>query len=506
MNSMTFQGVNPLTGENIGAEIAESTHADVTAMIERAESAKLHLAQSSPSERSALLHSIAGAIDTAKEELIAAAHLETALPIARLTGEIARTVVQIKAFAKMVESGLHLNPIIDLADPNFAPVARPDLRKSLQPFGVVAVFAASNFPFAFSVLGGDSASALAAGCPVVVKAHPSHPHTSALTYEAVSKGISAAGFSPDIFAIAQGTNPDITSWLAKDPLVTAIGFTGSEMVGRLLLKFSQERPIPIPVYAEMGSLNPVFITPSALIEGIETLAKTAMDSAMLGSGQFCTKPGILIVPATEKGDEFIAEVEKYLATLSVAPLLNKGIATRYSKAVEDLAKSPKLKTITGQESTHGFGVKPTVFITDWNEIETGLLEEHFGPTSVIIRAPYVDYLSVAQSLGGQLTATIHAQATQEESKLVDQLTQIAGRVIWNGFPTAVSVTAAQQHGGQWPASSTQTTSVGLDAIYRFVRPVAFQNFPDSQLPPALQNANPFGIMRTVNGEMSAKSI
>lgn len=506
MNSIAFQGVNPRTGESIGPKIAESTQADVTAMIKRAEDAKLHLAQSSPSERATLLRSIASAIDAAKDDLIATAHLETALPIARLTGEIARTVVQIEAFANMVERGLHLNPIIDLADPNFAPVARPDLRKFLQPYGVVTVFAASNFPFAFSVLGGDSASALAAGCPVVVKAHPSHPYTSALTFEAVGKGISAAGFSPDIFAIVQGANPDITSWLAKDSLVTAIGFTGSGMVGTLLLKFSQERPIPIPVYAEMGSLNPVFITPSALIEGIDTLAKAAMDSAMLGSGQFCTKPGILIVPATQQGDEFIAEVEKYLATLSVAPLLNKGIATRYNKAIDGLAKSPKLKTITGQETTNGFGVKPTVFITDWNDMESELLEEHFGPTSVIIRAPYLDYLSIAQCLEGQLTATIHAQATQEESKLVDQLTQIAGRVIWNGFPTAVSVTAAQQHGGQWPASSTQTTSVGLDAIYRFVRPVAFQNFPDAQLPPALQNANPFGIIRSVNGEKSAKAI
>jgi alpha-ketoglutaric semialdehyde dehydrogenase len=506
MSALTFQGKNPVTGENIGPSIAESTHADVTSAIARADSAKLVLAHSSPSSRSTLLRSIASAIDAAKEELIATAHLETALPIARLTGEVARTVIQIQAFATMVESGVHLDPVIDLADPNFAPVARPDLRKHNQSMGVVAVFAASNFPFAFSVLGGDSASALAAGCPVVVKAHPSHPHTSALTFEAVQKGITAAGFSSDIFSIAQGTNPEITGWLAKDPLVTAIGFTGSGLVGKLLLKFSQERPVPIPVFAEMGSLNPVFITTSALLKDVDALAKAAMDSAMLGSGQFCTKPGILIVPADEHGDAFIVEVEKYLAAISVAPLLNKAIATRFTTAIQELEKSSKIKAISGQESTQGFGVKPTVFVTDWKDIEEGLLEEHFGPTSVIIRAPYADFLDVAKSLEGQLTATIHTQSGDSVEPLVEQLTQLAGRVIWNGFPTAVSVTAAQHHGGQWPASSTQTTSVGLDAIYRFLRAVAFQNFPDAQLPPELQNANPLGIIRSVNGEKSSNAL
>ena len=506
MSRQTFQGVNPLTGENIGPAIVESTQSDVAAAIARADAAKTTLGQSSPKQRATLLRAIATAIDGAKDELIATAHAETALSLPRLTGEVARTVIQIKAFATMVETGVHLNPVIDLADPNFAPVARPDLRKANQPYGVVAVFAASNFPFAFSVLGGDSASALAAGCPIVVKAHPSHPFTSQLTYEAVTRGIKAAGFSPDIFAIVQGTNPEITSWLAKDPAVTGIGFTGSGLVGKLLLKFSQARPVPIPVYAEMGSLNPVFITPSALTSGEDVLAKAAMDSAMLGSGQFCTKPGILVVPADASGDAFIAEVEKYVATQQVAPLLNKGIATRYKDAIFKLRSSLGLNSLLGQENEAGFGVTPTIFVTEWGKAHSELLEEHFGPTSVIIRAPYTEFVAVAKSMEGQLTATIHATTSEEVSELVEQLTQLAGRVIWNGFPTAVSVTAAQHHGGQWPASSTQTTSVGLDAIYRFVRPVAFQNFPDSQLPPALQNSNPFAIERKVNGERSREEL
>ena len=506
--SNSFTAQNPATAQSVGNPIAEWDLVKTSAAIKAADSIKSKLSSTNPTQRAALLNAIADAIEEQKEKLAETANQETALPMPRLTGEVMRTVIQIRAFANLVKSGGHLLPIIDLADPNFLPVARPDLRKSQRPLGVVAVFAASNFPLAFSVAGGDTASALAAGCPVIVKAHPSHPNTSQLVYEAVIKGLTSQGLPKELFAIVQGVNPAITHWLAKAPEITAIGFTGSGMVGKLLLKLSQERDVPIPVYAEMGSLNPVFFTPGALNEKADELAKAAMDSALLGSGQFCTKPGIIIVADDAAGDKFISQVESYVASQKVGPLLNKGIASRFSDAISSLTKSKGLKVISGTNNSDGFGVTPTIFVVNWADVKNhhDLLEEHFGPTSVIIRAPFDQFLAVANAMEGQLTAALHAGAGENVKDLVAKLSELAGRVIWNGFPTAVSVTAAQNHGGQWPASSTHTTSVGLDALYRFVRPVVYQNFPDNQLPAELQNANPYGIERVVNGERSNKVI
>ena len=506
--SKTFTAQNPASGQSFGPEITEWDQTQTNNAIKAADAVKSKLAQTDPTKRAALLNAIADSIEAQKDKLAETAHQETALPMPRLTGEVMRTVIQIRSFAALVKKGGHLLPVIDLADANFQPVARPDLRKTQQPLGVVAVFAASNFPLAFSVAGGDTASALAAGCPVVVKAHPSHPNTSQLVYEAVVSAIVAQGLPKELFAIVQGTNPEITHWLAKAPEVTAIGFTGSGLVGKLLIKLAAEREVPIPVYAEMGSLNPVFFTPTALAEKADDLAKAAMDSALLGSGQFCTKPGIIIVPTDSNGDKFITQVKEHVAAQKVGPLLNKAIATRFTDSTGKLAKSAGLTVISGTNNADGFGVTPTIFIVDWADVKNhhDLLEEHFGPTSVIIRAPFDQFLTVAKAMEGQLTAALHAGATENVSELVNQLTQLAGRVIWNGFPTAVSVTAAQNHGGQWPASSTHTTSVGLDAIYRFVRPVVYQNFPDNQLPVQLQNANTYRIERVINGERSTKSI
>jgi len=506
--SKTFTAQNPVTAKPVGDEIAEWDLIQISAAIKAADSVKAKLEATNPTQRAALLNAIADAIEEQKEKLAEVANLETALPLPRLTGEVMRTVIQLRAFAALVKTGGHLLPIIDLADPNFLPVARPDLRKVQQPLGVVAVFAASNFPLAFSVAGGDTASALAAGCPVIVKAHPSHPNTSQLVYEAVIKGITSQGLPKELFSIVQGLNPEITHWLAKAPEITAIGFTGSGMVGKLLIKLSQERKVPIPVYAEMGSLNPVFFTPGALNEKADELAKAAMDSALLGSGQFCTKPGIMVVPDDAGGDKFIAQVQAYVAAQKVGPLLNKAITSRFNEAISSLSKSKEIKVITGTANTDGFGVTPTIFVVNWDDVKNNrdLLEEHFGPTSVIIRAPFTQFLSVAKLMEGQLGAALHAVAGENVKELVAQLSQIAGRVIWNGFSTSVSVTAAQNHGGQWPSSSTHTTSVGLDALFRFVRPVVYQNFPDNQLPAELQNANPYGVERVVNGVRSNKAI
>lgn len=506
--SKTFTAVNPATGQSVGGPIAEHSFEEVSAAIAAANKVKEIFASTTPTQRAALLNAIADSIESQKEKLAEISNQETALPIARVTGEVMRTVIQIRAFADLVKTGGHLLPIIDLADPNFQPVARPDLRKSLQPLGVVSIFAASNFPLAFSVAGGDTASALAAGCPVVVKAHPSHPNTCEMVYQAVVKAIVQQGLPKEIFTLVQGVNPEITHWLAKAPEITAIGFTGSGMVGKLLIKLAQEREVPIPVYAEMGSLNPVFFTPSVLAEKSEELAKAAMDSALLGSGQFCTKPGIIVVPNDGVGDKFIASVQSYIAEQKVGPLLNKGIATRFIEAISSISKTKGVKLLTGVNNPDGFGVTPTIFVVDWADVKNhdDLLEEHFGPTSVIIRAPFDQFLSIAKSMSGQLASAIHATSSDNVKDLVAALTQKAGRLIWNGFPTSVSVTAAQNHGGQWPASSSHTTSVGLDALFRFVRPVVYQGFPDSQLPAELQNSNPYGIERVVNGVRSNKVI
>lgn len=506
--SKTFTAVNPATGQVVGGPIAENNFEEVSAAIAAANKVKEKFAATTPTQRAALLNAIADSIESQKEKLADISNQETALPIARVTGEVMRTVIQIRAFAELVKTGGHLLPIIDLADPNFLPVARPDLRKSQQPLGVVSIFAASNFPLAFSVAGGDSASALAAGCPVVVKAHPSHPNTCEMVYQAVVKAITEQGLPKEIFTLVQGVNPEITHWLAKAPEVTAIGFTGSGMVGKLLIKLAQERQVPIPVYAEMGSLNPVFFTPAVLAEKSEELAKAAMDSALLGSGQFCTKPGIMVVPNDGAGDKFIASVQSYIADQKVGPLLNKGIATRFLDAISSISKANGVKLLTGTTNPDGFGVTPTIFVVDWADVKNhdDLLEEHFGPTSVIIRAPFDQYLSIAKSMSGQLASALHATAADNVKDLVAALTQKAGRLIWNGFPTSVSVTAAQNHGGQWPASSSHTTSVGLDSLFRFVRPVVYQSFPDNQLPAELQNSNPYGIERIINGVRSNKAI
>ena len=506
--SKTFTAVNPATGQAVGGPIAENNFEEVSAAMAAAHKVKEKFAATTPTQRAALLNAIADSIESQKEKLADISNQETALPIARVTGEVMRTVIQIRAFAELVKTGGHLLPIIDLADPNFLPVARPDLRKSQQPLGVVSIFAASNFPLAFSVAGGDSASALAAGCPVVVKAHPSHPNTCEMVYQAVVKAITEQGLPKEIFTLVQGVNPEITHWLAKAPEVTAIGFTGSGMVGKLLIKLAQERQVPIPVYAEMGSLNPVFFTPAVLAEKSEELAKAAMDSALLGSGQFCTKPGIMVVPNDGAGDKFIASVQSYIADQKVGPLLNKGIATRFIDAISSISKANGVKLLTGTTNPDGFGVTPTIFVVDWADVENhdDLLEEHFGPTSVIIRAPFDQYLSIAKSMSGQLASALHATAADNVKDLVAALTQKAGRLIWNGFPTSVSVTAAQNHGGQWPASSSHTTSVGLDSLFRFVRPVVYQSFPDDQLPAELQNSNPYGIERIINGVRSNKAI
>jgi NADP-dependent aldehyde dehydrogenase len=345
--------------------------------------------------------------------------------------------------------------------------------------------------------GGDAASALAAGNAVVAKAHPSHPNTCAIIEGCIKAAIKECGLSEDLYSIVQGVNPMITHWLALHPKIQAVGFTGSEAVGRILVDLAASRKFPIPVYAEMGSLNPVFITNSALAERNESLAKGLVDSALMGSGQFCTKPGLVFVPDSS---EFFDVIREYLSSLAVAPLLSKSISERYSSAISELVNINGVEVLAGVGTSAGFGVTPTFFITDWETARnnTHLLEEHFGPTTVIVKTSEKTFEEIASSLHGQLTSTIQASDVDSLAELIEILSQKSGRVIWNGFPTGVAVTAAMTHGGPWPSSSTHTTSVGIDAIYRFLRPVSFQGLPQQSLPEALQDANPWKVPQRIN--------
>lgn len=494
---MTFRAVKPIDGTPYGADIAEHSKKDVDALIELAAATRVSLAQQSPAQRAQLLRAIASEIEACRASLIESACAETALPEGRIGGEITRTTVQFELFAQLVESGKHLGVVIDKADPNYSPAPRPDLRKVNQPFGVVAIFAASNFPLAFSVAGGDAASAIAAGNPIVAKAHPSHPNTCATIEAAVKSALTRCGISTDAYSIVQGTNPEITHWLALHPDIKAIGFTGSEIVGRILVNLAASREEPIPVYAEMGSLNPVFVTGTAITERSEVLAKGLVDSALMGSGQFCTKPGLIFTPTDS---EFLATMKSHLATLSVAPLLSKSIADRYSAAIADLAKVGQIEIASGVSAAEGFAATPTIFFTDWATAtkNPALLQEHFGPTTVVITCDESQYPLIAKTLHGQLTATIQGTESDNPQELLSILKEKAGRVIWNGFPTGVAVTSAMNHGGPWPASSTHTTSVGIDAIYRFMRPVAYQGFAQNVLPAALQDANPWSVPQSIH--------
>jgi len=499
MSLPSFQAVNPADGLAFGPEYFENTHAQVSSVIARAESTRESFAALSISARAALLERIAAEVEKSRDDLVAIAHLETGLPEPRINGEISRTIVQLQIFATMVRTGAHLGAIIDLADQGYKPVARPDIRKVNLPIGVVAVFGASNFPFAYSVIGGDSVAALAAGCPVVVKAHPSHPGTSDRTFQAIAAALLVEGLSPDIFSIVQGRNPEITHWIALADEVAAIGFTGSALVGKLLVSLSHSRSVPIPVFAEMGSLNPIFITSAALAERGRSLGEALFDSATLGSGQFCTKPGLIFVGG--ESQEFIAAMRSKMNSVGTQPLLNKGIAERYTHSILELSQLVGVEMIISDLTINGFMVQPTFFILDYETfmVNPEFAQEHFGPTTVIVRCSDSDFENIVDHSEGQLTATLYLANGEVLPKLVSRLSAIAGRLILNGAPTGVSVTAAQNHGGPWPASSTHTTSVGSDAIFRFMRPVAFQGFSDELLPPALMRTNPEGIERVTNG-------
>jgi NADP-dependent aldehyde dehydrogenase len=466
------------------------------------------LADTGRAERAAALRAVAGALDAAAEELVAVAARETALPLPRLTGEVARTTGQLRMFADGLDEGSFLDVVIDSADPGAAPVPRPDLRRMQVPLGPVLVFAASNFPFAFSVAGGDTASALAAGCPVVVKAHPGHPETSVRTAEVVRAAWEGAGMPAGSFALILGERAGVQA--LRDPRITAAGFTGSLHGGAALYRIAAEREVPIPFYAEMGSLNPTFVTPGAVAARGETIADGFVASFTLGVGQFCTKPGLLFLP---RGHGLDAALERAVAAVAPGRMLHERIRSGHDAVRAELAALPGMRVVAAVEGGSGELAGAMLLATDLATLladSDRVLPECFGPTSVIVEYDGMDeVLTAARAFGGNLTATVHAEDDEVElvRPLVRELRDRAGRIVWNGWPTGVAVSWAMHHGGPWPATSAPLhTSVGMTAIRRFLRPVTYQDVPAALLDEALQDANPAGIPRRLDGRLTTGAL
>ncbi|WP_245640994.1 aldehyde dehydrogenase (NADP(+)) [Streptomyces megasporus] len=498
--------VDPRTGKQREQVAVEATAADVDAAVRAAHAARAGLADRAA--RIALLRAAAEELEAAREEVVAAADAETALGEVRLNGELARTAYQLRAFADEVADGGYLDVVIDHADASLTP-PRPDLRRYKIPLGVVAVYAASNFPLAFSVPGGDTASALAAGCPVVVKAHPDHPATSELCAAVLRRAAVRAGLSEDVVTVVHGFDAGVE--LVKHPLVAAAGFTGSVRGGRALFDAAAARSNPIPFHGELGSLNPVVVTEAAAEERAESIGAGLAGSMTMGCGQFCTKPGLVLAPEGEAGDRLLKALADSVAEAAAGPLLDGRMREAFLAGVRARAElegvTAPVMAVEGEGRTVGAG-----FLTvDAERLVSGgpyevLLEECFGPVTVVARYRDTDEVGeVLAKLPGNLTATLHLGEEEGEredgtaARLLAELTPLAGRVLVNGWPTGVAVAPAQHHGGPYPATTSTSTSVGATAIERWLRPVVYQDTPPALLPPELREDNPLGLPRRVDG-------
>jgi NADP-dependent aldehyde dehydrogenase len=473
--------------------------ASVADAVGAAAAARAAVASAPYDERAAWLEALAAALDAHAPELVPLADAETHLGDARLTGELARTSAQLRLFARVVREGSFLEAIIDHPDPSATPPV-PDLRRMLVPLGPVAVFGASNFPFAFSVLGGDTASALAAGNPVVVKAHEGHLRLSRRVAELAAEALAQAGAPTGIFGLVEGREAGVE--LVEHPRIAAVGFTGSVAGGRFLFDVASRRPNPIPFYGELGSLNPVVVTPAAAAARRDELADGLVGSFTMGVGQFCTKPGVVFAPA----DSGLAEAVGERVAPDAKPLLNERIGTGFRDRLQAVAGHPGVTVVAGgQEPADPALAAPVVLSTTLDAVLDDpdvLLDEVFGPATLVVGYDALDQVRDALAVvPGSLTATVHAEPDDDVRDLLRDLSQVAGRVLYGGWPTGVAVSWAQHHGGPYPSTTSLHTSVGTTAIRRWLRPVVYQTTPDELLPPELQEANPLGIPRRVDGEL-----
>ncbi len=487
LGASTFRGLAAATGEGLDPVYTEATTAEIDRAAMHAAEALESYGALPPERIAALLEKIAEKVEGLGDALIERACAETALLPGRLTGERARTVNQLRMFAGVVRDGAWRDVRIDRALPDRKPLRRPDLRRTVIPIGPVAVWAASNFPLAFSVAGGDTASALAAGCPVVVKAHPGHPGTSEMVARAIASAIGELGLPPGVFSMLHGTSPEVSLALVRHPAIAAGAFTGSLRAGRALFDEAARRPAPIPFFAEMGSVNPVFLLPGALAERGEAIADGLSESVNLGVGQFCTCPGLAAAVASPVLERFAERLRERFRGGKAAPMLRPSIAESYQEAVD------RFGSISGVACTRsGEAASPAVFETDAGTVmkHEDLRQEVFGPSTVLVRCGSgAEMLELARHLEGSLTATVHGTVDDLRANraLLAVLARKAGRLIFNGFPTGVEVCAAMQHGGPYPATTDQRfTSVGTAAIQRFCRPVCYQDFPLEFLPSELQ--------------------
>lgn len=507
-----FRALDPTDAKELEPEFVDATEAEIDQALRLADRAFPTFAEVDRATRAAFLDQVAQNLLDLGDALVERAHAETALPEGRLTGERGRTVGQLRLFAEVVRDGSYLGARIDHGDPDRQPLPKPDVRRILRPLGPVVVFGASNFPLAFSVAGGDTASALAAGCPVVAKAHPAHPGTSELVARAILDAVATIGLPDGTFSLVQGLRNRVGHDLVTHPLTRAVGFTGSLGGGRALFDAAAAREEPIPVFAEMGSTNPLFLLPGALAERGAAIAEGLAGSVTLGVGQFCTNPGLVFAlddPATDALVDALAE--RFGDTDDVGAegtMLHGGIRQGFDAAVEKVSSIDGVTVLARGEAEGPCGARPVLLTTDAATFEAhdALGDEVFGPATIVVRcADAEELLEVAEGLSGQLTAGIHRAADGGDDalarRLLPILRELAGRVLFDGFPTGVEVCHAMQHGGPYPSTTdARTTSVGTAAIERWLRPVAYQNCPEAFLPAELRDVPPEPLWRLVDGE------
>jgi 2,5-dioxopentanoate dehydrogenase len=503
-----FHAINPAGGSQLEPAYRSATLQELDSAARLAAEAFPVYRRLPGKPKAAFLRSIAAHIEEITQPLVARAMQETGLPSARLQGETARTCNQLRLFADLVEEGSWVGARIDPALPERKPLPRPDIRSLLRPLGPVAVFAASNFPIAFSVAGGDTASALAAGNPVLVKAHAAHPGTSELVGHALRQAVREHSLPEGVFSLLFDAGFEIGTALVQHPAIQAVGFTGSRAGGHALMAAASSRSEPIPVSAEMSSVNPVFILPGAMRERGEQIAAGLHASITLGAGQFCTKPGLVLLANDDQARNFARKLSDLVAGPASFTLLTPGIRSAYAKGVAERSASAQKLAEGPAPASSGCATAAVVFQTDAEKFlrDPGLGEELFGPSTLLINySTREQLLELARGLEGHLTATIHGtgQDLADYRELVEILETQVGRIIFNGFPTGVEVCHAMVHGGPYPATSdSRTTSVGTLAILRFARPVCFQGFPQHALPEELQDSNPLGIWRLLDGRLT----
>ncbi len=511
----TFKAFSPINTHPLEPLFENASAACIHTALTSASEAFRSYRKISNEQRASFLDAIAEEILSLGDTLLERANLETGLPLDRLTGERGRTVGQLRLFASVIREGSWADARIDSPLPARQPLPRPDLRSILVPIGPVVVFGASNFPLAFSVAGGDTASALAAGCPVIVKGHPAHPGTCELVATAITKAAQQLGIHPGVFSMVHGNTPEVGMALVSHPLCRAVGFTGSLKAGRALFDAAHQRPEPIPVFAEMSSLNPIFLLPDALRTKAAQIAEGLKNSITIGVGQFCTKPGIVFAQDGPDLQTFLTHLSHSIGSTVPGTMLHSGIRDAFEAASKQLSKIPRVQLLARaphSPDTSKTQAIPLVLVTDSQtfERESALHEEVFGPITLIVKsASHEELLQLANGLSGQLTATVHANEPDMEHArdLFSVLEQKAGRLLLNGFPTGVEVSHAMHHGGPYPSTThSRFTSVGAAAIQRWVRPVCFQNFTPDFLPAELRDANPTGLMRIFDGQLTRNAI